>query len=165
MAGTYEIIGSTTLGSNQTNVSFTSIPSTYTDLVVISVCAGSSNDLQVGLIYNDDTGLNYSITELFGSGSTTGAYRAGNQTLWSLSADFSIKNTLGNSIYKTDIFSYANTGIYKTGISTLNSIGSTYPGMSSNVGMWRNTAAITKITMVGAFLSGSSFNLYGVKAA
>jgi hypothetical protein len=164
MTATYEKIATTTLGSNQTNFSFTSIPSTYTDLVIISVCAGSSNDLQVGIRYNDDAGTNYSYTELFGSGTTAGSYKASDQTNWSLCANFSIKNTLGNSIYKTNIFNYASTSVYKSGTSSLSSIGSTYPGASVSVGMWRNTAAITKITMAGALLSGSMFTLYGIKA-
>jgi hypothetical protein len=165
VAATYEPIATVTLGSNQTDVSFSSIPSTYTDLVLIANCAGSANDLQVALRYNDDATSQYSVTELYGNGTSAGSYRI-STTAWSLSPDVSLKNTLGQNNYIINVFNYANTTTYKTGLCRTNAIGSTYPGTAASVGLWRKTPeAINKITLVGGFLSGSTFTLFGIKSA
>lgn len=161
---TYEPIASQTLGSTASEVTFSSLPQNYTDLVLIASCAGTSNDLQVAIRYNNDSTSNYSMTELYGNGSSAGSYRI-STTAWSLSPDVSIKNTLGQSVYKIDIFNYANATTYKTGLCRLSSIGSTYSGTAASVGMWRKTPEpITQITLIGPFASGSTFSIYGVAA-
>jgi hypothetical protein len=62
---------------------------------------------------------------------------------------------------------YANSTTYKTVLARFNN-----PDSLTNalVGMWRNTAAITTISLTaesgsGDFQSGSTFTLYGVKSA
>lgn len=60
---------------------------------------------------------------------------------------------------------YANTNVYKTG---LGSVQSTQWDSTKTVGLWRSTAAITSVTYftTGAnFTVGSTFSIYGIKAA
>jgi hypothetical protein len=164
---TYEAIASTTLTTTATSVSFSSISGSYTDLVlVVSASVDSAEDLRFRI--NDDTGSNYSYTSLYGTGSAAGSFRATNQT--SGNSDFygSLSTTLGNSVQILHFLNYSNTTTNKTILSRANRADS---GVDANVNLWRSTSAITKITLAkasafgGTFQSGSTFSLYGIKAA
>jgi hypothetical protein len=159
---TYTPIARNTLSSNQTDVSFTSIPSTYTDIVCVLSCAGSANNLQVSMRFNNTT-VTYSVTELYGRGTTAGSYRSPASGI-SLSPDVALENVVGKSNYIVNIMNYANTTTNKTVLTRTNAIGSGFPGTAVTVGMWADTAAINRIDFIGAFLSGSTFTLYGIKA-
>ena len=69
MAITYEPIATTTLGSAQASVSFSSF-SGYTDLVLVCVATTASDDQFLSVQFNGDTGSNYSNTYMTGNGST-----------------------------------------------------------------------------------------------
>jgi len=71
--GTYTLIASNTLGSGTATVTFSSIPGTYTDLILVcglpaTGTANNSDGLRFQL--NSDTGSNYSATWLTNSGTT-----------------------------------------------------------------------------------------------
>ena len=157
MPATYEPIATNTLTGTSTSVSFTSIPGTYTDLVLVangSFSAGSGIDTQ----FNSDTGTNYSRTRVYGDGTSALSGRSTDATAIS-SGYFGTSQ----SVTTIQIMNYANTTTYKTllarGSAASNQVVAT-------VGLWRSTAAITSITLSGGtFASGSTFTLYGVKAA
>ena len=71
---TYEPIATTTLGSATNSVNFTSIPSTYTDLLLIGDFTCSANGTNAGVYFNSSTG-SVSQTSLYGSSTTAGSYR------------------------------------------------------------------------------------------
>jgi hypothetical protein len=78
MATTYEPIATNTLSSAVASVTFSSISSAYTDLVlVVNGTSASAGDfsLQVGN-GSIDTGTNYSMTALYGNGSTATSARS-----------------------------------------------------------------------------------------
>ena len=164
MTATYEKIATTTLGSDQATVTFSSIPGTYTDLVLIT------NEKQSGarasaLQFNSDTGSNYTQTGLYGNGSATGSYRTTSTTLiyYSYYAASSSTNFNMNSIVQ--INNYSNTTTYKNVLSRANNADL---GVDAIAALWRNTAAITSITLTMESLSnykaGCTFTLYGIKA-
>lgn len=160
---TYEPIATTTLGSNTTSISFTSISSAYTNLRLVFVGRGSTND-DFRLQYNNDTGTNYSRTDLFGDGATASSARAANAADIRIAASDGLD---GNIAFATiDIFSYAGS-TNKTCLITYShdKNGSGY--VYRSVGLWRNTSAITTITLSqGAnFVTGSTATLYGIKNA
>ncbi len=81
MTKTYVPISTTTLGSNASTVSFSSIPGTYTDLVIVmGVISTSNTGHYVYLQYNGDTGSNYSTTILTGTGSSAVSTRFNGRT-------------------------------------------------------------------------------------
>lgn len=177
MAKTYEPIATTTLGSAQANYTFSSIPSTYTDLVlVIHAKAASTLYYNTNLLlrFNSDTNTNYSQTRLTGNGSTASSGRGSNDVYTYVGQ---IPNaTSGNSANDrsaniVNIMNYANTTTYKTHVSRSNAIpsGSTSTNsVEAYVGLWRSTAAITSITILpdsNNLDTGSTFTLYGIKAA
>jgi hypothetical protein len=112
--------------------------------------------------FNGDTGSNYSITFLQGDGSSAISGRASNQTTMD-TAYMPNYSDLGVLTY--NINNYSNTTTYKTLLSRSNQAGS---GVFAYVGLWRSTAAINSITIYGGtnnIVSGSTFTLYGIKAA
>ena len=157
---TYEAIATQTLGSAAATVTFSSIPSTYTDLVLIVNSARTTSDDSVSLEFNGDTGSNYSRTILYGTGTSALSFRESNASL----IEIGIQNA-SNSTNIFNIMNYANTTTNKTVVARANAIG---VRVSAGVGMWRNTAAITSIKLAtggSTFIAGSTFSLYGIKAA
>lgn len=165
---TYTPIQTYTLASNGT-VTFSSIPSTYTDLVIIGLVGhASTSGISVGVQFNGDTGTTYSNTYMSGTGTSklTGKLtgRSWNYIGWNVCPD--ITNITNTFVF--NVFSYANTSIYKTTLSQNNLANGTYPGVEELVGLWRNTAAINSIKVApdnGNFIAGSIVTLYGITAA
>ena len=69
MAITYTPIASITVGTAVPSVTFSSIPQTYTDLILIY--NGSSGIVNLPVRFNGDSGNNYSYVRGFGDGSSS----------------------------------------------------------------------------------------------
>ena len=165
MPATYEPIATTTLSSNQTSYTFSSIPATYTDLVLIcnfknSVGAGYWGQLQ----FNGDTGSNYSTTVLDGNGTSATSYRYSNENV---GVRIGGTTTANNNPSIVNIMNYANTTTYKTQITRYSDASRAAQAFAS---LWRSTAAINSIKIqiesaTADIVAGSTFTLYGIKAA
>lgn len=161
--GTYTLIASTTLTTSTANVSFSSIPATYTDLVLVF---NGQVDANVGLVtqLNGDSAANYSTTYIRGDGSAASSGRVTGQNWLNWAVNMS---NAGASVWTNQIWhfaDYSNTTTYKTVLSRANN---TYNQLGAGVGLWRNTAAINSISTNTAgnnFTSGSTFKLYGIEA-
>lgn len=159
MPATYEPIATNTLGSDTASVTFSSIPSTYTDLVLVSNYRLNTGDNFLILRFNSDTGSNYSFTNFYSEGTAAASDRATSQTSARIGFYGSAQS---NSI--VNIMNYSNTTTNKTAISRDNT--NTY--VITRVNLWRNTSAITSLTILTPgpnITSGSAFTLYGIKAA
>jgi hypothetical protein len=159
---TYEPIATTTLGSATTSYTFSSIPQTYTDLVIVANVNCPTRAANVGCQYNGDTATNYSWTRLYGTGTSAVSSRATTQ----VRSDFGI---VGNTDWSTlicQIQNYSNTTTYKTGLGRGN-FAAGY--VSAFVNLWRSTSAISSIKLLNEFnenfAAGSTFTLYGIAAA
>lgn len=158
MPATYEPIATTTLGSAQSSVTFSSISGSYTDLVLISNWTLSTGQ-NLLMRFNSDSGTNYSETDLGGNGSAASSTRDTNRT----DVRVGYYNT-NRTIHRVNIMNYANSTTYKTALIRWDSDEYVY----SRVALWRNTSAITSISLTagsGNIQSGSTFTLYGIKAA
>jgi hypothetical protein len=164
MPATYEPISTQTLGTAVATVTFSSIPQTYTDLVL--VFAGSSSTLSTDSIdiqFNGDTTTNYSNTFLSGNGSAASSGRNSNFN-YGVGALIT-SSEIVNSTWQ--IFNYTNTTTFKTILARGNIAGAL---LRLNVVLWRKTPeAITSILLKNDtaqnFAVGSTFTLYGIKAA
>ena len=161
MTETYEPIETQTLGTAVASVTFSSIPATYTDLVLVfngTIGAGSQN---MELRFNGDTTTNYSETRFFGTGAavsvdkttTTNQIRVGN-----------IYTTQTVNIIQ--IMNYANATTFKTVLVRSNNAGN-FVGTHS--GLWRKTPETIDTVFVRPaggvnFAIGCTFTLYGIKA-
>jgi hypothetical protein len=162
MPTTYEPIATQILGATAATVTFSSIPQTYTDLILIANPKIESGAINLQCRFNSDTGSNYSFTNLSGDGSQVVSQRYSNVTVAELGAYGYIDTTFGCTTM-THFMNYSNTSMNKPIISRGSNANN---GMSLVVNLWRNTAAITSITFItGTFSVGSTFTLYGIKAA
>ena len=163
IGNTYVAIAEQTLGSAAASVTFSSISGAYTDLVLVFNGAGST-DINLLLQLNGDTGSNYSGTFLGGTGSSAVSARSTNLAHIAVNYQGYIQTGfVSNAII--NIQNYSNSTTYKTVLSRFNNSAT---GVDATVGVWRNTAAITSIvakTHTGTFSTGSTFSLYGIKAA
>ena len=161
MAVTYEPIASTTLGSDTASVTFSSISGSYTDLVLI--VAGTVDATgNVGLRFNSDSGTNYSCTILYGNGASAASANVTNDNYANCGG---IGTGQSNSII--NIMNYSNSTTYKTVLGRGNRPADQ---VNAKVALWRNTAAITNIVVYpingsSTWKTGSTFTLYGIKAA
>lgn len=168
MAATYEAIATTTLGSNQASVTFSSISGSYTDLVLIMNCRLASAGFAALLQFNGDTNTNYSVTELYGNGSSAASGRASNISGAYLTNNLAVGDTTSTyAPFIVNIMNYSNTTTYKTVLSRFSNANT---GVDAIINLWRSTSAINevKIGLTGSggnYASGSTFTLYGILAA
>ena len=162
MAITYELIESQTIASSTQFITFTSIPQTFTDIVLIT--DGLSQPAGGGSVFvkvNGDTpATNYSSVYTFGSGSAVSA-----GTGDGFPANRHNATALEGGTGHTHFMNYSNTTTYKTVLSH---------GGGNNISIvfastWRSTAAITSMRLQmesgPGFLAGFKATLFGIKAA
>jgi hypothetical protein len=164
MPATYEPIATTTLGSSAASYTFTSIPQTYTDLVLIIVYKdtravdGTDGFITVGN-GSIDTGTNYSYTTLRGNGITATSIRG-------TSANYIHTDGSGSTITNVvaHFMNYSNTTTNKTVLVRDNCSGNRVDAV---VGLWRSTSAINQIRFSGetGITAGSTLTLYGILKA
>lgn len=161
---TYSLIASAAGTGSSGTVTFSSIPTTFTDLVIVANGTTASNT-GWSLQFNSDTASNYSTTYVEGSGTAAVSERYSSTILRVAWNSLWNSSTPSNNI--VNIQDYANTTTYKTVLFRSNS--SSY--VEAGVGLWRATpAAITNITITTAaagganFTTASTFKLYGIQA-
>jgi hypothetical protein len=171
MPTTYEPIAQYTLTTSQASISFSSIPGTYTDLVLVSsaksLIAGATDSF--GIAVNGITSASYSRTYLQGDGSNA---QSGRQTSQIRIVTDYVMGTSGSDwgCYTWNFMNYSNTTTNKTVLYR--------GGNASNTGGFNaqataylvpTTSAITSITLQTMngpnWAAGSTFALYGIKAA
>jgi len=153
---TYTPLATVTLGASASSVTFSSIPATYRDLILVISATGT--DSAERLRFNGDTGTNYSYVRMLGNGSTTAsASLSGEDYIRSIS--FSLE-TLYNVIIQ--IMDYSATDKHKTTLGRGNNAST---NTIATAGRWANTDAINSINYSlssGSFASGSTFSIYGI---
>jgi hypothetical protein len=161
MPATYEPIATTSLTS-QSSITFSSISSSYTDLILVINGISSGNAPANFRVGNGsvDTGSNYSRTGISGNGSAVSSYRGSSENFFYTD---NASNASGDATNITHFMNYSNATTYKT---FLNRCGATDNHVRAIVGLWRSTAAINTIQVsFTATLTGGTASLYGIKAA
>ena len=163
---TYSTIATYTVPSNTSSYTFTSIPGTYTDLVLIAFSKTTITGDNLFLEFNGDSAGNYSTTYLYGNGSSASSGRSSNNSggLIVGTADSAQFITI-----ITNIMNYSNTTTYKSALSRTNDTAGLYPAVGARAGLWRSTSAISSIKIFvpngGNLATNSTFTLYGITAA
>jgi hypothetical protein len=168
MPSTYTLISSNVLSSAAASVTFSAIPSTYTDLHIRWSARCSSEQNLIRLTFNGSGGTAYSDTGLNGDGS------AGSYTQNSNSAYNRLNFSMVTSGYSANTFSNAELYIPSYTVSQnkpsssfqVTETNDTRALLQTNANLWRDTSIISSITFTtnaGNFVSGSSFYLYGIK--
>lgn len=168
MANTYTLIQSVTVGSGgAASIEFTSIPQTYTDLVLVcslqnNAAVGAAdrsyfvyaNNSTTSYTYRRLTGYNGSASSDSGSSAIVGAVGGTTNSSVFNNAQIYIPNytSSNNKVFSCDNVSEANsTTNYELDMSAI---------------LWSNTAAITSLKLVinsQNIVQYSSASLYGIK--
>ena len=166
MPATYEPIATTTLGSAASTITFSSIGSGYTDLRLIMVHNLATSDGFIDVNFNSDTGTNYSSTRIRANGSTVDSGRDTSAT--KIREINSFQNFL--AMTEIDLFSYAGSTNKTVLLKTASDDNDVATNISIRyvVGLWRQTSAITSITLTGInsqIAAGTTATLYGILRA
>lgn len=173
MANTYTLISSVTVGSGgSATIEFTSIPSTYNDLLLKMSLrqTGSSEGYQIGIRFNGST-AGYGRLAAYGNGSTPDTASGSSETFarfaFAQSSTFTA-NTFSNYEMYIPKYTASRLKTFSTDAVTESNSTSFYAqGMWA--GIWTDTSAITSISLqelAGAstnFAEYSTAYLYGIK--
>ena len=165
---TYTPLATNTLSSATASVTFSSISGAYTDLVLVitpTIPTGAYDILMRVGNGTVDSGTNYSVTRVSGTGSAANSTRSTSAS-GMFCTYYGSPTSTNPSITTINLMNYANTTTYKTMLVRSNNASA---GTEAIVGLWRSTAAINIITIsldaATNFSSGSTFTLYGIAAA
>jgi hypothetical protein len=162
---TYTPIATNTLASNTVSYTFSSIPATYTDLVLVvsnltTTVAGQS----IYMEFNGDNSAVYSETWLNGDGTSATSVRRTADTKAFMGGYGSGTSTTIGCMATAHIMNYSNTTTNKTALArySLTTVES-----NTLVNLWRSNAAINAIKVYtgGTMAIGTTFTLYGIAAA
>ena len=166
MADTYTLISSVTVGAGgASSIDFTSIPATYTDLLVKWSLRGSTNTTYMTIQLNGSTSSRTSLL-LFGTGSgtvnttTTTLQSGGGQNASSYTA-----NTFSNG--ELYLPNYAGSVNKSMSIDSVSENNASNADAGLTAALWSNTSAINRVTLYegssGTFAQYSTAYLYGIK--
>jgi hypothetical protein len=168
MANTYTLIASNTLSSSAASVTFSSIPATYTDLVLRMSTRGDSASASATLriTLNNDSSTLYSFTRLRGDGSSATSGRGSTAAFIGAIQDNAGTST-SNTFTSTEIYipSYTASQNKPLSIDNAHEDNVTLAYREAVAGLYRSTTAISRIDIIlptTNFVSGSSFFLYGI---
>jgi hypothetical protein len=170
MATTYSLISSNVLSSSAASVTFSAIPSTYTDLVLrwSSRDSRSNTDNSIYLSFNSIT-TGYSDTWLRGNGANAfTSLDTGNAYVY-LPFGSDASTATSNTFSSGEVYlpNYSVALNKQMSISNVTENNATTAYITAQAALLQSTATISSITMTSAFSntfnSGSSFNLYGIK--
>jgi hypothetical protein len=150
---TYIALGTATFTSDS-SITFSSIPATYRDLVVIVSCSNSGTS-NLSMRFNGDTGSNYTMLRMFafsGGGPTTDYYTGDKSEGGNIFAE--------QFLVHANILDYSATNKHKI-ILSRNAASGTSVFYHSN--RWANTNAINQIEVFpnAGSLTGT-ISLYGI---
>jgi len=168
MANTFEAIATVTVGSGgAANIEFTSIPQTYTDLLVkASVRDARTGDIFSNLLIRfNGSSSNLSARRLFGNGTSAASSAPSSSIVTVLNGPLSTSNTFSSGEFYIPNYTSANNKSVSTDIVTENNATESYQEL--NAGLWSDSSAITSITLLSNYsvnlVQYSTATLYGIK--
>jgi hypothetical protein len=165
MANTYIAIATVTVGSGgASTINFTSIPGTYTDLVIRMSGRSTTTDVDMFFTFNSNTS-NYTRRVLRGTGSNASSTNNTDNYATTVDGSGETSNTFANLEMYIPNYAGSNNKSYSIDDVFENNSITAYQYMLA--GLWSNTSAITSLSFY--FLSGGTFaqystaTLYGIK--
>jgi hypothetical protein len=158
-----KLIESKTLNTDTAAIEFTSIPQTYTDLLILMSMRNSEAEGS-GYIEFNLTASGYSRLRISGNG--TGAASNTNITDYIIGRSDYTANTFSNSTIYIPNYTSSNNKTYS--VETVNENNATAISMHLVAGLWANTNAITSFKLTPQpvttpnFITDSTVSLYGI---
>lgn len=169
-----QLIQKIQLNGNASSVTFSNIPGTYTDLMLVlsgrtDYSGGLNGGVQdVVIRVNNDSGNNYSYRVLYGQTSTAGSFSGSSVSSIHFgnlpTANSTASTFCSNKLY---IPNYAGSKNKSMSLTAARENNSTFGDNRAITGLWSNTAAITRVDVIaeypsGSLVAGSTFYLYGI---
>lgn len=168
MALTYTPISSNILSTSAASITFSSIPSTYTDLIIKASARSTTASVWANItttINGNGTSATYTFTYMNGQQNTFTTSGRGNQTVNdTLSGNSTTANTFSSIEYYIPSYTVSQSKAFQV-IGNINNNDGTNYAQNSSAYLYSNSTAISSITLAatGSFAAGSSFYLYGIK--
>jgi hypothetical protein len=166
---TYIKIASNTVGSGGVaSVTFSSIPATYTDLVIKASTRSTGAFADFKMQFNGDTGSNYPWRSVRGNGASID--NSTNTTTSLVIGESSSTGTTANTFGNQEIYipNYRSAA-YKSGsVDSVSENNATTAYATFTAQLWNSTSAIISITLfsgTGNVAEYSTFTLYGISNA
>ena len=161
---TMKLIETKTLGAAAASIEFTSIPQTYTDLVVLVSCRTTTASVGglLDLTFNSQTS-NRSSRNLLGDGASTSSATSTAMRGGRFNGATSTSNTFSNSYLY--IPNYAGASAKTSSVDGVIENNATDTRMDIVANLWNDTSAITSIKFTepgGDLVAGSTISLYGI---
>lgn len=168
MANTYELIEAQTLVTTASSITFSSIPQTYTDLL-IKCFVRSNRAININSymrLYPNGSSTGITLRALTGNGSSAGSQTesAAGAYVGEINASTSTASTFSSVDIYLPNYTGSNYKSYSVDAVMENNATTAYSALVA--GLWSNTAAITSIQLndaLGNFVANSTFYLYGIK--
>ena len=168
MANTFELIASSTVGSGGAgSIVFSSIPSTYTDLVLKLSIRSEGTSTNAVLLQLNGSSANGSIKAIEGNGSAASSWTDTSSYAGNIPPSTYTASTFSNN--EVYIPNYAGSTNKSSSVDSVTENNATAALADLQANLWSNTAAVTSITLnrngTNNFAQYSTAYLYGVKNA
>lgn len=159
---TYVALATTTLASDSATVTFSSIPATYRDLILVingnTTRSGNANDINLTV---NGSSTSYYYTTMAGDGSSTSIDGGSNDSRIRIAN----AGASATGVNVVQFFDYSATDKHKPIVARNNSAAWLTNALA---GRWANTDVITSIAIAsnvtGSIASGTTVSLYGIEA-
>jgi hypothetical protein len=168
MANTYVAIATVTVGSGgAANIEFTSIPQTYTDLVIRASTRTNNGSADANVLQFNSNTSNYSMIRLQGSGSAASSNSNTTNIRAVTDEDSATASTFGS--WEAYICNYTSSNNKSVSLDSVMENNATAAEQNLVAGLWSNSAAITSIKLLpfngSSFKQYSTATLYGIKSS
>lgn len=162
---TMTLISTVTLGSAAANIELTSIPGTFTDLLITaSLRSAWANNIEGLLVAFNGSTSNFTWRNLEGNGSSASSGSSSVGRAGVINANSSTSNTFGSMRFY--IPNYAGSTNKSYSVESVTENNATFSWQELTAGLWSNTAAITSIRFTpdqgNNLLTGSTMSVYGI---
>ena len=167
-----KLIQTQTLASTTLGVTFSSIPATYTDLVLVCSLREAGTQVQAGYAIrsiNGDNGTNYAAKVLYGTGAaassasySASAYVPG----YAVPGASATANTFGSIVVTFPNYTSSSAKVFSVEAVMENNGATSFQEVIA--GSWTGTAAINSFKIdysYSGFVAGSVLSLYGITHA
>lgn len=175
---TYTLIASTTVGAGGTNtITFSSIPQTYTDLLLRCSLRGDTTNSDIGITgfqthylrINNNLSNLHSSRYLLGNGASASSGSAGPETIWRAPGSTNSSDT-ASTFANSDIYipNYTSSNNKSASGDIVGENNGTTSGSMLGAYLFANTSAVTQIDILassGNFVQNSTVYLYGIKSS
>jgi hypothetical protein len=159
-----KLISTVTVGAGgTTSIDFTSIPQTFTDLILVMsarTTASSITDGNAGLTFNGSS-VGFSGKRMYAYYNGGSAQASDNGNGFFINGASATANTFGSLQITIPNYTSANSKAYSIeSVAESNDANLVFSGITS--GLWSNSAAITRVTFAANFVQNCTATLYGI---